>query len=521
MKRAVLTCFLLAVALASSLYGALCMPKIFSDGMVLQRDMPVKIWGTADAGAEIKAEFGDVKASARAGADGKWSLTLPKMKADKNPRELAVFENGKEGKRIRDVLVGEVWVLGGQSNMEWRLRDSSGAAEAMARAHYPQMRYFLQPSIVAEYPQNDSPEGSRWIVADGENTGAFSGVGFFFGERLLKELDVPVGFVYASRGATKMSCWIPEEDHGKLPYLADVLAKFKADKEKHTTEVYKQKLAEHKEKVAKARAEDAEKKKQGLAPEKRPWFFWRPPLPSTPWHDFSTPYQFYNSMVAPVGGYGVRGVLWYQGEGDAYGRSVLNFAGQFKVLVNAWRRVFENKNMPFFWVQLASYRPRSQWALARFNQLKARDAIENSGLVNIIDCGEENDIHPKDKETVGVRLAMLAMSQVYGMKNVHARAPEMKSVKYVGNSAEVSFADFGRGLVGKGEPRGFEVLCGEKWQKGEASLKPGARVSVKSPDGSKVEGVRYLWKSWALPDVWLFNKDGLPAFSFTDEKAKN
>ena len=173
-------------------------------------------------------------------------------------------------------------------------------------------------------------------------------------------------------------------------------------------------------------------------------------------------------------------------QGDAYGRSVLNFAGQFKVLVNAWRKTLENENLHFYWVQLTSYSGNPCWPAARWAQLAVRDSIPLSGVVNTIDLGELNDIHPKDKTSVASRLEKLVLRNVYGMKNVHARAPELKSVKYGENFAEIVFSDFGRGLVGRGKPRGFEVLSGGEWRNAVASL-DGLKVVVKSPDGGAVD----------------------------------
>ena len=172
----------IAVIVASPLFAEIKMPKIFSDDMLLQREMPVKIWGKADANAKVDVEFASQKKSTKADANGNWSLRLDKMSANKNPQEMKISENGKLGKTIKNILVGEVWVAGGQSNMEWRLFQSSDATKAMDRAKYPLMRYFHQPIKMGKTPQFDSPEKSHWIVADGKNMAMTSAVGFYFAE---------------------------------------------------------------------------------------------------------------------------------------------------------------------------------------------------------------------------------------------------------------------------------------------------------------------------------------------------
>ena len=222
-------------------------------------------------------------------------------------------------------------------------------------------------------------------------------------------------------------------------------------------------------------------------------------------------------MLAPIAGYGLRGAIWYQGESDTYPEEIDCFAEKLVVLVDAWRENFENPDLSFIQVQLAPYAIGNRdWALGRWQQLKACDMTKNLGVINIIDCGEEREIHPVDKTTVGNRLALLAMKDVY-KKDVNAYAPKFKSAKYSKDSAEILFDSFGRKLETKGDARGFEVCVNGKWEKGVASFNNG-KVFVKSANGTEISGVRYLWKNWARPDAWLFNQDGLPAFSFIDKK---
>jgi len=520
MKKTFILFALTVLLSAATAFATITLPQIFSDNMMLQRDMPVKVWGDSLSNAMVEVEFGGQKKSVKADGKGHWSVRFDKMAANKTPQEMSIFENGKIAKKIKNILVGEIWILGGQSNMEWRTESTTDVKDAAARAKYPNMRYFKQRSnVLAETPQKDFPKGAAWSVADGENIKGFSAVGFYFGEQLMKDLDVPVGLVFAARGATMMSCWIPAEDHAKVPFLAKYKENFDKKKAAYTPEVYKQELAKYNEKIAKANAEDAKLKAEGKKPAVRSWTFRIAPDPMTPLPQWSTPCYLYNSMVAPLNGFAARGALWYQGESDTGKESVVDFDKEFEVLVNAWRKTLENDKLAFLWVQLASYTAHEGWPQARWKQFQAMRGIKHSGIANIIDCGEKTQIHPQDKTTVGLRLEKIAMRDVYGVKGLHPYGPIVKNVKYAGDGAEISFFLDGRGLVGKGEPRGFEVLCGGKWLKASASL-AGEKVSVKSPKGEKVEGVRYLWTDWALPQVWLFNKDGLPAFSFTNEAAK-
>lgn len=393
--------------------------------------------------------------------------------------------------------------------MEWRLYQSSDAKPAMERAKYPMMRYFHQPSSIQKTPQEDSVEKSHWVVANGKNMANTSAVGFYFAEKLMQDLDVPVAILYASRGGSKMSCWLPREYHSKNISYKKYLDDFEKEEKGYCQSVYEKRVIEHKQLL-----EDVAAKRC-----KRPsdWAYKKPPNPTSPWHDFRTPCYLYNAMIAPIEGYTIRGTIWYQGESDSLPEEVDYFADKLSILVDAWREKFENKDMSFLWVQLTAYSTKRDWATARWQQLKARDMIKNSGIVNIIDCGEEREIHPKNKTTVGLRLAMLALNDVYKKSGMNPYAPEFKSAKYSGDSAKINFETFGRKLVLDGKARGFEVLVNGKWENAIASFSNGD-VVVKSKNGSDISGVRYLWGNWVGTEVCLFNEDGLPAFTFTNLK---
>ena len=226
--------------------AAVKMPSVFSDNMLLQRGKKVKIWGTSEPRATVEVEFANQKKSAMADADGKWAVWLSPMKASANPRDLKVYENGEEAAKIKNVVVGELWILGGQSNMQWTLDKTDDAHVAIPRANYPNLRYFrMSLGAMSETPQSDFP-GGKWELTSPENVGTQSAVGFYFGEKLLKDLGVPVGLINTSMGGTLMACWTPAEYIDRVPYLKDYYSNYlKASKKYVESGGYAKKLEEH------------------------------------------------------------------------------------------------------------------------------------------------------------------------------------------------------------------------------------------------------------------------------------
>ncbi|MFR6033256.1 MAG: hypothetical protein ACLUKN_08830 [Bacilli bacterium] len=315
---------------ASGVFSEIKMTKIFGDNMMLQAGKPVKIWGSADPNAEVSVKFGDCEKSVKASDDGSWAVRLSSMRPDKNPKELVVFENGKEGKRIKNVLVGEVWVLGGQSNMEWKLIPTTDGEAAAKRANYPIFRCFQQDGrSMAEVPQKDFPDGAKWVECTPKTAPSFSGVGFYFAEKLMKDLDVPVAVIYTPLGATSMACWIPEKDMSACCALKKQFDKFKKESAGYD---YKKALGEHKKKIAEFDAKVAKAKAKGQNVPSVPWDFRIAPNEFSPWKFFWIPAYHYNAKVAPLDGFAVRGVLWYQGEPDSTSWMLDNYQRQFEFL---------------------------------------------------------------------------------------------------------------------------------------------------------------------------------------------
>lgn len=509
---------------ASALLSAkIEMPKVFSDNMVLQRQMPVKIWGTAEPNAEVEVRFGGQSAKIRASEKGDWEALLKPMEASGTSRNLSVFENGEESKIIKNVLVGEVWIAGGQSNMALPMRECDTLKYAEENSDYPEIRYFHQPNVIARTPQKDSPKGSHWFACSKNAVGGMSGVAFHFAERLFKDLGVPVGILYSSSGATEMAAWIPRE-YGKLsPHLDSYMRDFFKEAENYDRAAYEKALGEYKKRDAEYKARCESAKKAGKPKPGRDWLEAIAPNEISPRYHFRSPTYHFNSTVSPIVGYSLRGVIWYQGESDSRDEKLPEFERNFKILVKSWRELWQMPKMPFLYVQLASYaeagRPDGdKWAKTRWVQTLCQKSIPDIAMANIIDTGLKNNIHPTDKKTVGERLEKIALRKIYGKEDVNAYCPMFKSARYFNDRVEVAFDTYGRGLSCMGEPRGFELKVGGKWSPAESRIE-GQRVIVRPSEFSegRISGVRYLWKNWAKPFVWLYNQDGLPAVSFMDE----
>ncbi|MBR7105658.1 MAG: hypothetical protein IKC88_01595, partial [Opitutales bacterium] len=513
-----------SLAFCLSLYAEIKIPSIFGDNMLLQRNSNVKIWGKADANAKVDVEFASQKKSTQADANGNWSLRLDKMLANKNPQEMIIFENGKIGKTIKDILVGEVWIAGGQSNMQWRLAKSANGAKYVAQANNPLIRYYNQSTrALSKTPAFDTTNG-KWTKPSPKVAGNYSAVGYLFAKKLQKDLDVPVGIIFTALGGSKMIAWIPEENLERLDYTKSVLEGFK---KKNATYSYEDALKKWEKDF-----NDWKKERDSLKAQNKKIKTKLPEKPNelTSIRITFTPSWLYNGIVAPLVNYSVRGVIWYQGEADSgglfpteiaspLGYSLQHFSKQMELLIQSWREKFDNPNMPFIQAQLASYMKQHDrdWGRARWEQYQTTKRVPYCYMANLIDCGEEKDIHPKDKTTVANRMCNIALCEVYGKKDIHPYGPEMSSVQYDKDSALVSFNTFGKKLIGKGEPQGFVVRVGKKWTPAKAEF-VGDKVKVSSLNGKEISGVRYLWKDWARPNVWLFSEDGLPAVSFTNEK---
>lgn len=532
--RKYITLFFSILAVTVS-YAEIKLPKIFSDNMVLQRAKPLKIWGYSAPNANVCVEFSGIKQSGKANAQGEWSVEFPPLNTLNTPQQMNFYENGNLSKSINNILVGEVWVLGGQSNMSWPLMPTVGGEEAVKRApKYSDIRCFkssvsclpqeisklklgyferlsLCQSEMAEKPQRDYSQGWAWETsANTKNAELWSAIGFYFAEGLREKLGVPVGIIMVSLGGSPMVAWIPEKNMQKNKILK---AKWGVFKKQHTEWLknggYEKAVAEYQKILDNPNVRAGKRLKTGG------WRAYLPPSKLTHIGHSSTPCYNFNAKVAPLNGLSVAGILWYQGESDCGKTTTEQFECQLLTVIESWRELFGN--VPFIQAQLSSYGKSKNWMPARQAQLKT--AIENSGIfcVNTIDVGDKNDVHPRDKKTVADRMVRTAFAEIYSGDRNSAFSPSMKSVEYQNNLAKVNFDSYDATLEMRGKPKGFMVLSNGQWKDATAKLKNNA-LFIESLDGSQIEGVSYLWEQCPIEKVCLYNKEGLPVFPFMHQK---
>jgi len=473
---------------------------LFTDHAVLQQRLPIKIWGWANAGETVTVEFRAQKATAKAGADGRWMVTLKAEKAG-GPDTLKV--SGSSQITLQDVMVGEVWVASGQSNMEWPLRASYQAEDDIAASANPMIRHFNVPKLKAQEPVADVK--GNWQVAGPATSPGFSAVAYYFSRDLQKALQVPVGVIHTSWGGSPAEVWMSARVLEANPeYKRDILDPYPAQQRR-----YEEALARWQ-----AARDQAKKDNKPFTAQS----------PRAPWK----PTELYNGMIAPLIPYTIRGAIWYQGESNA-GRA-WQYRTLYADMIRNWRQDWGLGDFCFIGVQLAPWdmnRKRSiaeitaapgdsTWAELREAQVLSTRVLKNCGLAVITDVGDKDDIHPTKKAPVGARLALQARKIAYREKIV-ADGPTYKSLKIKGDRAILSFDHVGGGLEARGGAlTGFAVAGADKkfvWGKAEIQ---GDKVVVSSPEVPAPVAVRYGWADY--PVLNLFNREGLPASPFrTDD----
>jgi sialate O-acetylesterase len=500
-------CLILAV-LSTSAAADIQLPQVFTDGAVLQCDMPVPVWGWTDPGRSVTVSFAGQRHTARAGEDGRWIVRLREMKASRRPRELIVKGTGRDRIVIEDVLVGEVWICSGQSNMAWPVSRSNDAAAETAAADFPRVRLLTVTRMTAGAPQ-DSFKGS-WIACSPKTVPSFSAVGYFFGRELHRELKVPVGLINTSWGGTPAEAWTSQAALEAEDRLVPLLARWKKsvdafDPEKAKAR-YEQQLANWRQAVAAAQASGKK------APR-------RPQPARDPRLSPHRPASLYNGMIAPLVPFAMRGAIWYQGESNA-GRAE-QYRTIFPAMIRDWRRAWGQSDFPFHFVQLANFRRASDepgdssWAELRDAQTYTLRTVPATGMAVIIDIGAAKDIHPRNKQDVGKRLALWALARDYGRKLVFS-GPLYREFTRRGNEIVLAFDHVGGGLEAKGGLRGFSIAGADrKFRWGNARIE-GKTIVVSHPDIAEPTAVRYAWAD--NPPCTLHNAEGLPASPFrTDD----
>lgn len=511
MKLPALTILLAACAI--SVRAELKLPAIIGDNMVLQQQLANPIWGWDTPGTDVTVKFGAQTKTAKAGADGKWTIKLDPVPASATPATLSI--KGTTARELKNVLVGEVWICSGQSNMQWNVSSSWDSDLEIATAKFPNIRLISVPQVGTQEPQQDFK--GEWKECSPTTVGPFSAVGFFFGRVLHQTLDVPVGLINNAWGGSAAEAWVRRNELEKAPRFQVLMENTKKTEAFQTSDAAKK---QYETNLATWKKQSEEAKKAG-----KPFTTRAPQAPDAWLKGNARPGNIYNGVLLPTIGYGIKGAIWYQGETNA-GRAY-EYASLFPFMIEHWRKEWKQGDFPFYWVQLADFMAEkadanqavstSSWAELRESQTKTQKAIKNGGQAVIIDLGESNDIHPKNKRDVAERLARWALVKDYG-KNLPYHSPEFKSAEFQGNKAVVTLDTFGSSLrtVDVSEVKGF-VLCGEdkKWFWADAKIIGKDKVEVTSKDVAKPIAVRYAWAD--NPICNLYSIDGLPVTPFRSD----
>lgn len=503
---------LLVVAAAAA---APSVPGFFTDNMVLQRDKPVPLWGWAAPGEKVVATFAGQEVAAVADARGRWMLELAPMPASAEARELKVGE----AIALKNVVVGDVWICSGQSNMEWTLGKVMNAGDEVKSADYPLIRHVKFGHATQNLPATDIK--GDWQVCTPQTAGGFSAVGYFFARKLHQDLGVPVGLIGSNWGGTRIEPWTAPEGFRKIPELKDIADRVDAALPQTETGkiAYGKALADIEQWLPTAKA--------AVAAGKNP-----PEMPSLPaaGSGHQDPARIYNSMISPLIPYAIRGAIWYQGESN--GGEGVSYFHKKQALIGGWRELWRQGDFAFYFVQLANFGQATDnpeggdgWSLLREAQTQSLN-IPNTGMAVIVDIGQANNIHPANKQDVGLRLALWALANEYGVKDLVFSGPIYKSHRVDGNRIRIDFDHSGGGLmVGKkdglkpaekvagGELKRFAVAGADKqWRWATATIE-GNAVVVSSPEVAEPVAVRYAFSH--NPDGCnLYNAEGLPASPF-------
>lgn len=434
---------------------------LFTDHLVLQRDRAVPVWGTAEDGQKVTVSIAGQTVSTTA-ENGRWQVQLEPLAAG-GPHELVI--EGPDRTVVQDVLVGEVWICSGQSNMEWPLRAAHESSDDIADSTNEHIRLFMAPNRAADEPQ--STVDAEWTKCTPDTVANFSAVGYYFGRALKQHLDVPIGLISCDWGGTPAEAWTSRE--------------------------------------ALAADEDL---KHYVAQERDP-------------NNKNRPYGLYNGMLRPLVPYGIRGAIWYQGESNA--GQAYEYRTLFPAMITDWREQFGQGDFPFLFVQLAPFMKiveepgDSAWAELREAQLMTMQNVPNTAMAVITDVGEENDIHPRKKLPVGERLALAARALAYGEDIVYS-GPILAEATPSDDGMYLKFKHTGEGLESRdGKLTGFAIAgADKKFHNAEAKIVGPDTVLVRSDQVDSPVAVRYGWASFPLGNLW--NSAGLPASPFrTDE----
>ncbi len=479
------------------------LPSLLSDGMVLQQGTKVNIWGNAEPGEHVTVTFQGETVSGAAGTDGRWKVGFGPL-VPGGPFTLII--SGKNTIKLHDILVGEVWVCSGQSNMQMPVSQAMNAQDEIAHADYPMLRLFTVEMAVAGKPQQDVK--GYWVSARPDTVREFSAAAYFFGRELVKTLNVPVGLIHSSMGGTPAESWMSHNAVESDPAFKSIL-----DIESKLLSLYPLTLQDVEQQFTEWR-HSADKAEAEGAPVPPP-----PSLPDDSRRSTWRPGGLFNGMIMPLTAFTIRGVIWYQGEGNS--DRPVQYRKLFPALIRDWRRVWGEGDFPFLYVQIANWganRPELNWPKLREAQLMALK-FPNTGMAVTIDIGDGSDIHPKDKQDVGYRLALAAQAIAYGRDVIYS-GPLYDGMSVEGDKIRLRFKFAEDHLISKGSPpsalNGFEIAgADQKFFATDAGIE-GTTVVVHSEHVEVPVAVRYGWAMNPLCN--LYNRAGLPASPFrTDD----
>ena len=476
-KKYIILILLISISILDKAYAEVILPKVLGNNMVLQRDKSVPIWGTASAGEAITVKFSDQTKKTTADAAGNWQIMLDPMAASATPRILEI--NGTNTIKLNNILVGEVWLCSGQSNMSYEMRKNSkvrrpdtstvnSPIDELDRAHNPQIRIFL---VTQKNLRKSDSTHSGWDIAEGTALRDFSAVGYFYAKNLNHDLHVPVGIICSAISGSRIEPWMPREAFNEIPYFKANDVKIDGD-----------------------------------------------------------PGKLYVNMIAPVAPYALRGFLWYQGESSCYLGETINYTYKMEALINWWRKIWVDKTLPFYYVQIAPFyysRAKSNVQYTIYTEPELREAqtmalhIPHTGMIVTTDLNDSlTNIHPAFKWVVGRRLELQALANTYDKKVVFS-GPMYDKMQVKGDKIILDFKYVGSGLVSHdGKPLNYFTIAGSdgNFVNATAVIK-GNKIVVSSPSVPSPIAVRFAWTEVAEPN--FYNKDGLPAVPFrTDNPLK-
>jgi sialate O-acetylesterase len=495
----------------SALRADIRLPAVIGDHMVIQQEKPIPVWGWAEPGEKVTVRLSRREMNARAGDDGRWRVLFPALRTGGDPLEMVVRGEKSPEISVRDILVGEVWVCSGQSNMEWPLSQTSSPTPEILRAENPAIRLFLVPRRTADRPREDVE--AKWTLCTPETAAPFSAVAYYFGLELHQKLGIPIGLIEAAWGGTAIEPWTPPVGFAAVPETSAITAELRQ------------------------RVEDY---RNGLAEALPQWEAWvrgsrkaissntelpaRPEFPVHPLDDPQAPTALYNGMIHPLIGFAIRGAIWYQGESNR--NDCLAYEHKMEALIRGWREVWNLGDFPFYYVQLAPYDyaynredpggdvpdffrlPLIWEAQTRILRLPA------TGMAVTTDIANLNDIHPRNKKDVGFRLALWARAGIYGESNLCPSGPIFKSMSVERDRVRIVF-DYAAGALISNDGqslRWFEIAAEDRvFHKAVAEI-DGETVVVSSPRVAAPKAVRFGWHQSAVPN--LANRQGLPASPF-------